>query len=446
MLGESWGQQNQCRLVKLNDDCLFEIFERVPIMDLCSIAQTSVRLNVVAKQFFAKKHISFIFINATVKTANQARKMFQIFGPQMLELEIDFCFCVTNASRIMEAVIRYCSSSLQRLVLKSFDIPDNRDTFTGMAKLFENLHTMHLDNVSIEGMGSISDTLFSPKGNLIDFFLKCKDLVNLSLIGGNEYHRPIFENSFPKLESFSVTTAEGVDGASYLEGFLLRHENLKAFSVIVEEYSDFDWLVPALKVIAAKCLHLEKLEFGLGAIFERPAESEILLNALFSIRKLKVVKVRLLEASNAIKELRNCSKNLEVLDVEFVGGNPELIPAVSQLQKLRSLRLHEIVDGDLKDINPLSKLTGLETLSIYLVENTKFDFLNLVNCLIKLTKLKFAVNSFKIDNDVYLRLLDIVDRRPDIRYRTLEIDCPRTSDFIDLQRKTVKFVRLIQLE
>lgn len=215
----------------LHDEALLAIFQYVPANDLCIVAQTSVRLNAIAKEKFKRK-LTIICNDATDTTAT--RKLLQCFGARLVKLNIDFRSC-KNASRIMDAVFRYCSSSLESLTLKSFEIPDQQETFNGLAKIFRNLHTLRMENVTIEGIG-FSDSIVTPKnGNVINCFVDCKHLINLTLVEGYDFRRAIFENWFPKLEHYSDTTDGDMNAESSMQGFVLRHRNLKSLSVVCNE-------------------------------------------------------------------------------------------------------------------------------------------------------------------------------------------------------------------
>lgn len=109
----------------------------------------------------------------------------------------------------------------------------------------------------------------------------------------------------------------------------------------------------------------------------------------------------------------------------------ELISVVSQLRNLRKFRLHDT--GGSIDINPIGELKQLTVLSLDLVQaKNNFDFLSIVDRLVNLMKLTFIVNKFKISEQTYVRLVEIVDLRLEARNRVLEISCPRAKDFNDL--------------
>lgn len=440
MSGERTDKATGMEFLDLNDDSIYAILRYVPRNDLVSIAQTSARLKAIAEQKFKRK-LTIICHNATDATAT--RKLLQMFGARLVQLNIDFHSC-SNASRIMDAVFRYCSSSLGSLTLKSFEIPDQQEAFDGLARIFKNLHTLHMENVTIEGIG-VLDTLITPKnGNLINFFVDCELLANLTLIEGYDFRRAIFENWFPKLEHYADTTDEEMTVDTSLQGFILRHRNLKSFSVVCKQSYNFDWWLPVLKILATNCQQLEKIAFGIGP-FNDPTPC-LALHNVFRLPNLKEIKMFSFQSEHVSKELHRLSNKLEILDVEFCGGNAGVIPAISQLRMLRFLRLYEVADGELEDINALGELTNLETLVIELYENPKFDLLGMVSRLVKLTKLKFHVGNFKIGYQTYRRLSSIVQGRPDVRNRQLHLDCPRADDFNDSELVTPQTVKFISLQ
>lgn len=174
--------------------------------------------------------------------------------------------------------------------------------------------------------------------------------MNLTLVGGYDYKRAVFGNWFPKLNHYEDCSAY-INAVSSMEGFILRHRNLKSIDLKCKESSDFGCLLPVLKVIALNCKELEKIAFGLG-FFTDPVPCLTFLQNLFRLPNLKEIKMILLGAEHVSKELQHLPNKLEILDIEFCGGISELIPAVVQLRNLTFLRLYEIVDGEVKDISP----------------------------------------------------------------------------------------------
>lgn len=128
-----------------------------------------------------------------------------------------------------------------------------------------------------------------------------------------------------------------------------------------------------------------------------------------------------------------------MLDLSY-GDSNEFLQAVSQLKKLRILRLDQITD--LKDLHYIGALKQLTELSIVVEEEKlKFDLVKMVDDLVKLTKLKFLVNKYEIGKRTYMQLVQAVERREEAGTRTLDIQCWNAGNF--MIRETVKFKKFV---
>ncbi len=439
-------------MLDLNDDCFFAIFEYISFMDICSIAQTSSRLNTVGREHFDRKNKICNFNEMQVNTTAAAEKFFKIFGALILELNID---CSLFSPDIMDPIIQHCASTLESLKIRGYQIPDTKESLAGMKKLFQNLKKLRLEYVSIEKFFDErleeDSAIFTPNRNLVDIFVDCKSLTNLEVVESDDLDRVILESVFPKLEKFKYFK-ESVD--TYMEGFVFRHKNLKSISFDSYQTCDYDGHIPALKVVAANCKKLEKLEFAFGSgtdDSETDAGEGLFWNNLSKLPKLKELKVLMFtdgfHFELFIHMLPNWRQTLEVLQLERLSdGGRELIAAITQLKKLRVLKLRTDYDDDtvLGDINPLGALESLDELWIdnMFERNLKFNFIQIIVRLVNLTKVKIRVNGFKMENEAYRRLAAAVERRPDRTKRSLQIDCKKVDGFIDLKLDSVKFVQL----
>lgn len=430
-------------LLDLNDDCLSVIFEYIAIRDLFSIAQTSSRLNALGCQHFHRYYKICNFKETEVKTAVAARKFFEIFGAGISELDID---CSLFSEDVMGAVIKHCST-LESLKIRAYKVPDKKESIAGIRKLFENLKKLHMEYLYIDGFDERSDTAFiTPNGNLLDIFVNCKSLISLVVFECDDLDRVILASAFPQLQNFKYFK---VSAGDRMDEFFLRHENLKSVSLDSYKLTDYDAHIPALQVLAANCKQLEKLKFGFGsASYNLDSDTDDYEMFLDNLSKLpQLTELKVIRFKEQIEEfaavLPNLRDSLEVLHLKQLDEGHGLIEAVRQLKKLRVLTLQTGYESDLENIDPLGELESLNELSIEInfERGLQFDFVKMVCRLVNLTKVKFDVNDFKIDNGIFQQLVAAVESRPDVQKRTLQIDCRRTKDFIDSQLETVKFIQ-----
>lgn len=413
-------EKQSTNLWDLNDDCLFEIFDpkNMSITDLISVTQSCSRFNAIGKQIFERKHKICNFRSMSVKGTAEARRVFQTFGYLMVELKID-----SNSTDVMDAIIEYCTS-LQSLSLEYYTIPDNQINISGMGLLFQKLKKLDIRNVDFD-FASYYDGVITPKGNLMDIFINCDSLVDLKVLHCYEFDENLFSRTFPKLQHFECS-GDNVDIGS----FVLRHKNLKSFSLDSDEGYNH---IPVLNTLAI-CKYLERLNFRFQ--FEA-VDNDTSLKSLERFQYLRELKIFYVgdNMSKLIEELPKLSSTLEILKLVQARGHPKLMSAVSKLKKLRVFKLHDV--GELNDSDLIGELKQLTHVSFKVVKAKRFDLIQIVSRLENLTK--FTYYNFKISSQTYLRLVDIVGGRLETKNRFLNIRCYPADNFNYLiQSKAVK--------
>lgn len=440
-------------LLDLNVDCLFEIFERLDVMDLADVVQSCKYVKEIIFNLFQRKYktlkLNFSDI-VNVKTAVQARRLFKTFGSIIIELEIKFVpYKVVenpNSADILDAVIEHCTS-LKTFKLDSFDIPDNAFWFERMGQLFMRLQKLRLRHVFIEDIQSswnFDEIFVTPNENDISCFDNCSSLIELKLEESYFFYSKIFRTTFRSLKHFIIEDSVNCRSTS-MDGFISRHPNLKTFS-LDSEYSH----IP----VAAANLNLETLgfRFDIGTPFGSPSRTSVKSLPRFQkLKKLICFEVGSLDnMSNLIKVLPKLVNSLEVLNLSYGYANQHLIQVASSLKKLKVFRLYDIkVNSDITvnkmDLNPLAELIELTELILYIDTDNKngftFDLVKIVNRLANLTKLELFVNGYKLSNETYVQLLNCVESRPSGK-QNLVIKCHTADDFKHLPHATVKIVQV----
>lgn len=419
-------------LIDLNDDCLYSIFDLVSIVDLIALARSCNRLNVIGTRIFERKHKICDFSNMAVEHSVVACGVFNTFGSFIADLRIDLSLYTFGAVKIIDSMVQNCNV-LKSLTIKSYTVPDNQDDITKLGMLFEKLEVLRLEYVYVEGFEELNemDVIVTPNGNLLNLFTNCKSLIDFKILCSCNFKMAIFESGFPELQHFEYDIGEGYTDCK-VTGFILRHRNLKSFSLNTRDIQN----AAALKVIAANCKSLEKLKFETDA---EPDDTALMcVEKLQQLTELKILWIRQ-NVTRLITKFR--PKSLTVLNLQYIEGGPELIPAISQIKTLRVLKLLET--DPLYDLNPLGELKQLIELSILYMETTlKFDFIKLVERLVNLKKFKFITSGFTIGTTSYIRLVNVIKHRPEIENRYLELRCPTTNDFDDGSLcQTVKIIR-----
>lgn len=135
---ESSSQDNQLlHILDLNDDCLYDIFNRLNCIDLSSIDQTCMRFQRVAADVFTKKHTAinltmtelpgYSNVGVSQLTLFQVRNLIMGYGSQVQKLQVAaLSFKHENRYRVLDQIIRGCSG-LKSLCLTGFYIKVDLD-------------------------------------------------------------------------------------------------------------------------------------------------------------------------------------------------------------------------------------------------------------------------------------------------------------------------------
>lgn len=339
-------------------------------MDFCSVAQSCKSLKEMIFELFQRKHkILKLKLNSNAilsgKTTAETIRLFQTFGSSIVDLEIEFYSNMRrsdpNSTAIIDAVIR-CCTALKSLKLVRITIPDNRDMFIGIGKLFEQLNKLHLVGVFIDKMDEIdfdwSDISpndasnhqtkgrISPNGHSINIFSKCSSLLDLKVADSYCFYRVISDNLFPKIEHFMIEDDRGFMD-DFWDGFILRHPKLKTFIL-----ATFDYHIPTIKILSENCKNLQKLQFWTLCPVNR-ADPEPSLEVLAKFRDLKELTCSYVShyMPDLVKVLPKLTNSLEVLDLSHGTATFETIRIISELKKLKVLRLSDITGIMDLDIN-----------------------------------------------------------------------------------------------
>ncbi|KAG4069689.1 hypothetical protein HA402_014712 [Bradysia odoriphaga] len=422
-------------LLDLNDDCLYAIFDlsRISLGDLCSLTRTCTRLKDIGTKIFEHKHNQSCDLRKIEEKISVAvaTSVMQLFGSTMSKL----CISLSESSHpiaIIDSITRYCKS-LKSLTLESYEVPDNENAITGLGLLFVNLTTLHLINVNIQRGGSAITTV---RGTPINFFNQCQLLRSLRVEKCKNLERIIFESFFPKLERFSYSSY--INGS--IEGFILRHNGLKTFSLLMSYSTN---LISNLEALTIGCKDLVKLKFGVHTNALAPTTTWLTrcMARLKYLREIKLVSVN--TASTVAKLAEVFPLTLETLELNFCTVDAALILAMVHLKNLRIFRLYMCrgsLDVSHLGLTRLTELSFDETPSFGLIRFApQFNLIHTVSNLIRLRKLKVNIKEFQLTKSLYHQLIDVIERRTDAENRYLEMECANVAkDFVYSNCRTVK--------
>ncbi|XP_037037791.1 uncharacterized protein LOC119075455 [Bradysia coprophila] len=381
------------QITDMNDDCLVYIFssQSLDLLDLCSIAETCTRFQLITELIFPKK----LALERNGPYVVDAEKY---FGQHLEEHDVkrvltNFGFVVSDFSiseRIsrckrerdsldcvfMDAVTRHHFDSLKSLHIYGFKLPDIcTDQFKEM---FKRLQLLELQWVSTSDA-----TLFDGLHSLVD--LRVMQVENCGAI---------LEKVFPALERFTYFTThlrhtitirrtKLVQSFDKLMTFVARHHDLKVIDLCF--YSDNKSFIILLETIGNSCKNLVELWI------------RVVLSTFTSAH---------LKSLHAFKSLRT----LGLFEVSC--GNFQFISALTELRELHLSGCS--LPGDFDVLSGLTKLVidGCTT-------SDRFDLIQMIGRLGKLEELTisyFHIQStkFQLSRNAFDQIGTIVMDRPQV--------------------------------
>lgn len=135
------------QILDFDDDCLFHIFSRLHLNDLCNVFWTSQRLQAIAINVFCVKHTKIDLSRENYLTPSQTHQVLSCFEKYIRELEVvAMVFKEEFRAPMLKTIFKYCSS-LRKLHLTGFKFKV-KALFTYFLKIFHILFFFSLDTNS----------------------------------------------------------------------------------------------------------------------------------------------------------------------------------------------------------------------------------------------------------------------------------------------------------
>lgn len=438
MLWQNDGEDKECKFDLLNDNCCIDILRRLPLVDLCALSRTCIRLyNLCNKQFQLEYPSKVMYIDGVddngdfIKGPSQEKyvdafdKSIQniVLRGKPLASKLD----VVNAYYNQDESVNDRPVPVKQIQLVEWEEDEFIDAGRKLADLLKNVETIVFDYVWIEADWFDTFLQYTPNIKRLEVLYRC--------IFDQRQHW--LENVYPQLESLECY-AESEMLADKLNTFLRLNPNVRHVSLYAEwAESVTDWIENDVKV--------DELFFYVhtgsmtGMIeFEYDFEFlELRLKAVAELIKAQNTNLHLMIGSERdesvseeklIAELTSLQSNIVGIYFPGIKISEKLATAISAFENVRVLLLRACENNGL-----IAKMAKLEEVyfdrnwiaeefadmydtmrtlvggaaklkKIYVRNNhipfTKFDFANLDQERVKLNgacKLKIYVNS--VEND-----------------------------------------------
>lgn len=199
-------------LLQLNEDCLFQIFEKLNLSELLRIADTCTQLNTIARTHYKNSLPSSSSVKYTFKELGDKEiiRAFQIFGKYFniidsTEFNIpEYQYQLQD--KFIELISDYCTANLVQLQLHRFEI--NTNVIEKLNLLFITLETIEFNCCYFPQDGIVTNIFPNQCTKLNIFTLDCAD------VGCDpENSRRLFtlNQHFPLLQHISFNNAHIID-------------------------------------------------------------------------------------------------------------------------------------------------------------------------------------------------------------------------------------------
>lgn len=437
--------KRETSLLDLNDDCLFETFSCLSLLDLCAIRNSCSRMRNVADNYVGRTHKSLntnygcTSIENDVHSAIAKEELLQIlssFGQQIDALTLDQDDFTPNvlSDAILSMLDAFCKRRrLQHLKLKKIEFSD--EFVANCTHPFANVGRLTLEKCTSYTASSMDECI-----------KKCTGLADLEIIYGS-IDGTFLEQAYPTLRRFCVESNR-ID-SELVKNFIARNKELNELRIVQCHETDDS----IFKSIAD---HLNELEtLTLRTILVTPNYKYNLMELL------NVAKLRDLEIDCNYEAIDDFLKGLAVKDqlhslgLASVELTEDVCIAIGNLKNLQKLKLVTILNsmksGQFKSI--AAQLPNLKKLEIASSDLVTFDdIVEFVENAPKLTDiiLSSCKNVIPFDMAQFNRLVDVCVKRPIQLKLTVHIDyyalhSMKKNIKRPLRRQHAKIVELIEL-
>lgn len=437
--------KRETSLLDLNDDCLFETFSWLPLLDLCVIRNSCSRLRTVADNYVGRTHKLLNTKCTPIKNdqyspiyKEEILQVLSSFGHQIDALTLNRDDFSTNALSdvLLPMLDAFCKKHrLQHLKLSNFSFSD--DFVTSCSHPFENLKGLTLDECT------------SYTTSIDEFIEKCTGLTHLEVIHGN-IDFSFLKQEYPLLRQCSVNSSR-ID-SEIVTNFISKNKQLNELNMV--QCNECNGVDDSIFISAAE--HLSDLEkLTLRTILVTPNFKANLME-LLNLRKLRKLEIDCnYETIDDFLKGLAVKNQLDSLGLASVELTDEVCNDIGNLKNLHNLKLVKILDsvkpGQFRSI--AAALPNLKELEIASSDSVTFDDIvefvenspKLVDIMISSCK-----NVIPFDRAQFNRLAEVCAKRPTQQKLTFHIDCHNFHTMREdikgpLRRKHARIVELIEL-
>lgn len=435
-------ESTRAAILRLNDDCILEIFSRLPLLVLCDVRDTCQRLRTLADYYFARMHKSLNFGCRSIKgtqfklfTQDETKNILSSFGHYIDALIIHADLFAAKPEEVLQTLNDFCDNRrLQHLKMVKFAFDES--IIENCSRLFANVEKITIDKCYAD------DEIFEK------LFRKCTSMRYLELMRQFNIDGRCLAHTYPMLDGFSLISNDNFD-PRMVNAFMAKNQQLKVLKLIGCNFVDDE----ILEIIADNLVQLESLSIRMVHItsnFERN-----LMNLL------RLQHLRELEFNCGIQPIEQfinglaMTNRIEALGISSAELTAELCVAISNLKNLQLLKLISIFDTQ-QSRSITSIATQLKQLKeLHVVESEPLTFDEIVEFIARTPKLEKLVinqccNIVPFNGSQFIQLADACQKRIQKIHLIVHMDyeelcMTKKQVSTDLRREYLHIVQLVQL-
>lgn len=407
-------ESDRTAILNLNDDCILEIFSRLPLLVLCEVRDTCQRLRSLADYYFSTMHKSLNFGCRTIKgarfklfTQEETKNILLSFGHHIEALIIHADLFAAKPDEVLQTLNDFCDNRQLdhlKLIKFAFDerIVENCD------RLFGSVTTLTIDKCYAE------DDVFEK------LLRKCTSMRHLELMRQCNIDGRCLAHTYPTMHGFSLINNNNFD-PRLVHTFMVKNQHLKALKLIGCNFIDDE----IYETIADNLPELEALSI------RTPHVTSNFHTNLMNLLRLQ--RLRELEFNCGIQPIEQfvnglaLTNRLEAFGIACAELTAELCAAICNLKNLQLLKLISIFDTQ-QSRTITSIATQLKRLrELHVVECEPITFDEIVEFVARAPKLEKLVinqccNIVPFDGSQFIQLADACQKRVNKHQLIIHLD------------------------
>lgn len=417
---------DQCHILRLNDDCFYEIYKLIPIIDWCSLRETCTRFRTISDFCFDRQNTIFQLKAKNVYgssqgqlTLNDAKRLIRNFGQFVTKLSINLhnFRLHEDAARLLPLLDRYCHT-LRDLKFVRLVVPPA--TIHQCDRLFSNLHRLAMKCMD--------------KKTLSCCLVHCVSLKELEIFYMYKIEGNIPTYRIESLESFTMKKCQGFT-LDIVKEFLNNNQQLKRVTLLDNKFEKPDRFMEDVPIALP---NLEELSLRQNFILQ----PEVLFVAgIPTLKKLEMDFTLVSRASVDINRLltdiaaHNSVEEFHLAEIEL---SDALIGSLCTLKTLKILKLTAVLSLDEEMCKKLAcELPELSEIHFMQCELTTFHAVKeFVVHSTNLTRIVFipmnyACPSSSLTEKMFLSLVDARRRIPNKKTLLVFLDDKHLDEIKD---------------